>query len=171
MKLNLGQWGPKTKVAVPGSDKFNFMHDLERNLKERFRDLNDCALGFTNDKELHRWQALTWRQLHFVEHFDKDPDARLALERLGCRIDDGGFIRYRHYFVCYIPKWVVEGRAELRQTQRQKLIHEQVAEKADDMSRALGAEIEASVEVSQEKIEFVPQEELKRGPGRSRKEI
>lgn len=175
MKLNLSQWNPATKTAIPENDAFYFTHDLERMLKEFFNDFRECALGLASEKELFKWQSFKWEPLKFVDHFegDKNPEVRNVLRRAGCHIDENGFVRFRHYFLVYVPKWVVEQRAKRREQVRKSQLNSQADEQSDKLSRALQSDVTASIETWDEKIEagaLAEAEEKRRGPGRPRKE-
>lgn len=203
MKLTLTQYDPKKEVELPAGSGFHFTHDVERNLKSCFPDLNECVIGLPDVEDLPTFLSNGWQRLHIREHFTNEERAE-AKEKLrskcGCHvagersfyddnqraekflrtrgdssreeaamIHEGGWIMYRHYFVCFKEKWRKQRQLELEAAASKRATVRKHEEQDAKLSEAIGADATSTLETEEVPLRQV-EEKVRRGPGRPRKD-
>ena len=96
-------------------------------------------------------------------------DSRLV-ERDGSSQFTGGWIMFRHYFVCYMHKSVADGRLRAEQQWNNNQLYSALEDQDAKMEELTGVPTESKLEKEQMVIQPPAQRAMSRGPGRPRKE-
>ena len=175
MKLDPTQWNPDQGVVLPGNRGFNFLTQIPKTFKLLFPQLNAFEMGFFIEADLPTRLSGRWERLNLKEHFSDEKEAKeLIRRRIGCTIDEDGFLRYQDNYVCVMGKDYRKAQYKVKAEQDAKMFKsatQQMNVKTEQMSgNKTTTELQQWRIVNEPKDGQEKEPEEKRGPGRPRKE-